>query len=236
MENPLASQNALPKPSYLHEEEIGFYVVCDDHSMLERINSLMRKRGILGVSDTAGRVHYLVDGRQGSSFVLNRIEKQLCKMADGSYSATRTCTPPRYEVEQAVNDLLRDNHVNMRLQGAKLLQYLLVEVYFSPDRLTAVTKNLYPLAVKEYGMTISQIERNLRYAIQRSSMTTGTDSNTACIHRMLQLLHEKIWNQYRSSFERNLSDSYDPVTNRPTRSIGESAAGRENGRIVFYEY
>jgi len=47
------------------DKEVGFYVVCSDRMILDKINSMMKNRGFVGISDTAGRLHYMVDARFG---------------------------------------------------------------------------------------------------------------------------------------------------------------------------
>jgi hypothetical protein len=58
------------------DEEVGFYVVCSDRMILDSINSLMKNRGYIGISDTAGRLHYMVDARSGIRAAVNQLRRK----------------------------------------------------------------------------------------------------------------------------------------------------------------
>ena len=48
-------------------DNTGIYVVCNDKSLLENINGLLTRNGMLCVRDNSGKVSYLVDGRSDKS-------------------------------------------------------------------------------------------------------------------------------------------------------------------------
>ena len=44
-------------------EKTEFFIIANDKDLLAKITNLMSRKGYVGVVDTAGRVHYLLDGR-----------------------------------------------------------------------------------------------------------------------------------------------------------------------------
>ena len=59
------------------KNEFGFYIACDDRSILKCINSMLLDNGMVGLSDTEGKVHYLIDGRRGGNYVLGRVKEKV---------------------------------------------------------------------------------------------------------------------------------------------------------------
>ncbi|NLW88416.1 MAG: hypothetical protein GXY43_01660 [Clostridiaceae bacterium] len=142
------------------EREVGFYVVCSDRMILDNINSLMRKRGMVGISDTAGRLHYLVDARTGVPSAVKRITGQALKGLDHSSLSNA-------QLLQGVENVLDRYFLDRILLGTRIARYMLVQSVRDPSLMSAVTKRLYPMAGKEFGISASQVERNLRYAFRK---------------------------------------------------------------------
>ena len=46
--------------------EAGIYVVCSDKGLLDRINRMLKRNGVIGIADAEGKFHYFVDGRQNT--------------------------------------------------------------------------------------------------------------------------------------------------------------------------
>ena len=59
------NQSARSVAYHDNQEKLAFYVAANDRDMLGKINQLLARNGCVGFTDTAGRVHYLIDGRRG---------------------------------------------------------------------------------------------------------------------------------------------------------------------------
>ena len=57
----------------LNETETGIYVVCSDEILLKTSNSMLKRKGIVGVADATGKVHYVVDARSNPGYAARRI-------------------------------------------------------------------------------------------------------------------------------------------------------------------
>jgi len=163
------------------EKEIGFYVVCSDRMILDSINSMMKNKGFVGISDTAGRMHYMVDARDGVYSAVHHITKQAFRKADDS-------TVSNTSVLETVEEVMSRYEMDRGLLGTRIIRYILVQSLRDPSLMTTVSKRLYPLAGKEFGISGSQVERNLRYTLRQISLYRQGFRN---VH-ILQHLHDEV--------------------------------------------
>lgn len=162
-------------------KEVGFYVVCSDRMILENINSMMKNRGMVGISDTAGRIHYLVDARTGIPSAVRSIAGQaLCGL---DYSALSNA-----EVLRGVQTILDRHGLDRVLLGTRIARYMLVQSVRDSSLMSAVSKKLYPMAAKEIGITASQVERNLRYTFRKMALFEGGRRNVYILNK----LHDEV--------------------------------------------
>lgn len=138
-------------------------VVCSDLSLLDNINSLLKKKGVISVADDAGSLHYIVDGRHDRRSVAHRITS-----IDPDEDAKREKEDAYLEV--CVRNVLREYGFDMSLTGSVLIYRA---VFFSYRRcvpLPPTMKDLYIENGKDLGLSYEQAERDVRYAIARSGL------------------------------------------------------------------
>jgi hypothetical protein len=61
------------RPLIFDNDAIGFYVTSSDHDLLLQIRKHLQRNGHISISDTAGRLHYIVDGTRGTPYVTRKI-------------------------------------------------------------------------------------------------------------------------------------------------------------------
>ncbi|HHT78141.1 MAG TPA: hypothetical protein GXZ67_09725 [Clostridiaceae bacterium] len=171
------------------EKEVGFYVVCSDRMILDNINSLMRKRGLLGISDTAGRVHYMVDARRGVPSVVNRITGQALKQLD--YSSLSNA-----QIIVAVDEVMQRHGLDTVLLGTRICRYILIQSTRDVSLMSSVTKRAYGLTAAEFGMTPTQVERNLRYAFRKLQIYQDGRRNAYILNKLFSELRDYIVERY----------------------------------------
>jgi hypothetical protein len=179
-----SAENYVPSTfgySLYPERETGFYVVCSDRMILDSINSMMKNKGFVGISDTAGRMHYMVDARAGAYAAVHHITKQACRKTEDS-PVSNSC------ILAAAEEVMTKYEMDRGLLGTRIIRYILVQSMRDPSLMTTVSKRLYPLAGKEFGITGSQVERNLRYSLSRVSLYRQGFRN---VH-ILQHLHDEV--------------------------------------------
>lgn len=159
------------------EKEVGFYVVCSDRMILDNVNALLKKKGLVGISDTAGRIHYMVDARTNIYAAVNHITREALRKIDLSSLSNAN-------ILDATEETLSHHHLDRTLLGTRILRCILLQSVRDPSLLTIVSKRLYPLAAKEFGISTSQVERNLRYALGRTLLHQDGLRNVHIIQRL----------------------------------------------------
>ena len=171
-----------PYPDFRSNSGKGFYIVCNDKMILENVNTLLRGRGFLGMTDMEGRIHYLVDARKNVYSAVHRIVKEV-----DDESAAPVITNAM--VLLGIEALFSRYSVDCRLTGGRILRSMLLRCARSPEYLSGVSNHLYPLVGKEFSLTSAQVERNVRYAIRKSGLPSAYSQNVAA----LKFLHENIF-------------------------------------------
>ncbi|MBR1798222.1 MAG: hypothetical protein IJ757_09490 [Clostridiales bacterium] len=145
--------------------ETGIYVVCNDNDLLKRINRMLRGRGVIGVSDAEGKFHYLVDGRGNLGNALT----QVIGLMEGSADHLATEVPNNL-VGSILRSVLIAYDFDMKLIGTgAIFEIVRRMVIYSDDYFRGV-KDLYSIAGNTLHMSYAQIERDVRYAVKRSSL------------------------------------------------------------------
>lgn len=68
----------------------------------------------------------------------------------------------------AISDLLKELGVPAHVRGYKYLRRAIEIVYETPSGMSGVTTVLYPTIAKEFGTSVSCVERAIRHAIEIS--------------------------------------------------------------------
>lgn len=171
------------------EKEVGFYIVCNDKMVLDNINSLMRKRGLLGISDTAGRVHYMVDARRGVPAAVNQITGQALKGLDHSSLSNA-------QIISAADEVMQRHGLDSVLLGTRICRYILVQSIRDATLMSSVTKRAYSLAGVEFGMTSTQVERNLRYSFRKLQIYSDGRRNAYILNKLFSELCDHLVDRY----------------------------------------
>lgn len=138
-------------------------VVCSDLSLLENINSLLKQKGVISVEDEDGVLHYIVDGRCNRSEVAGKVTSiNPCDTPDKSREDSY--------LELCVRSVLREYGFDMALIGSVLIYRAIMTSLKRGQPLPPTMKSMYCESGKEYNLSLEQCERDVRYAITRSSL------------------------------------------------------------------
>ncbi len=153
----IASEQRL---SVERRQEWGFYLVSSSRELLQHIEGIMNRDGLFGVMDSEGRVHYLVDARKGYPYAARQIFSTANRLIQEKNLSVSNGTQ---SLEDAITTVLERYDFNHKLRGYHLLFSMLKLVV--PDRslLDPISKRLYPKIARLYGLTVNQVERNVRY-------------------------------------------------------------------------
>lgn len=146
------------------QETIAFYVAADNQELLNKIYHLMEGKGMVGVKDGYGHFHYLVDGRKGAPFVARRLE-------DMSRILLREAISDSH-MEEAnaafyVDAVLACYPFDRSLQGYEYLRHILISVALDPSTRICLSKKLYPETARFFKVRAAQVERNIRYSLDK---------------------------------------------------------------------
>jgi hypothetical protein len=173
-------------PNRYQKSELGFYIATNDQDILRQINNIMQRSGYFGLMDTAGRLHYVVDGRRGVPFASRRI----IEATDRLLLDHQTITSPILSgLCLYVDPILTGHGIKPELKGYQYLRCLLLLAGLDETRLRPISKTLYPDVAKQYGVSINQVERDIRYALERTDLQRMGLTPTAAIVR---LYHELV--------------------------------------------
>jgi hypothetical protein len=150
--------------------------------------------GILGLADTEGKMQYLIDGRRGGNYVMDRVKEKVMTLRESPTGKT-TDVEDAY-VEHAISSVIGKYGFSESLTGTQILRKLLFHLYKDPGLLRSAAKRLYPLVAPEFPMTPSQVERNLRYAIKKSSKLKEETKVTFVLRKLLDQTMEEVLRQY----------------------------------------
>lgn len=176
-----------------HAKEYGFYIACDDRSILNCVNAMLLNHGMVGISDTDGKTHFLIDGRRGGNYVLQQVKENVLTLRE-TFRATGD-----YEdvlIQQAIERVL-DRYVFPRtLMGTELIRFALGKLYKEPKLIKCVSKGLYVVVGETYQISAQQVERNIRYAVKKSRTIPGTNGLQSVLRFLREEVVEEVMVQY----------------------------------------
>lgn len=179
------------------KSEYGFYIACDDRSILKCVNAMLLNSGMVGLSDTEGKVHYLIDGRRGGNYVLGRVKEKVLPLREPSTSESE------YEdaiVYRAIDAVLEQYGFVQTLTGTRILRFLVFRLYRDPRLLKCAVKSLYPLARPEFQMSSAQVERNIRYAIKKSLKMKEETRVILILRKLLDKTMDEVLERYGRAY------------------------------------
>ncbi len=143
--------------------QVEMSVVCSDLSLLESINSLLRQKGVIVVEDESGGLHYIVDGRHERYKVPGRVT---------AINPRKTSEKEREKayLELCIKSVLREYGFDMALVGTVIISRAFFAAFSSNLPIPTTMKSLYCETGEEFGLSYEQSERDVRYAIAKSSL------------------------------------------------------------------
>lgn len=141
-------------------EKVGnnIVVVCDDQSILDRVNCLLCRGGIISMTDIDGKTQYLVDARDQREMCTDRLDSII-----DNISASDN------QLLKIIEELLCEFDFNFALIGTRIFAEMIRDTVINMD-LSKNMKQYYLNASERYAMSNVQVERDVRYALSRSKL------------------------------------------------------------------
>ena len=140
-------------------------VVCSDLSLLDNINTLLKQNGIIAFEDDYGVLHYIVDGRDNRKEAAGKVTS----ISSNEKKKTEKGQEEAF-LDVCVRTVMREYGFDPALIGSTLIYNAICNSLRKGTPLPPTMKCLYLEMGESLGLSYLQAERDVRYAIIRSSL------------------------------------------------------------------
>lgn len=158
------SSNTLEKHKVSINDQISICIACTDDSILDEVNTLMKDTGIISISNTTGGVQFIVDARYSKTEALVRLHNFLIDCG-------REKNVNKYEVSRNmpyIEAVLNAYNMNHKYIGTKLVGDIIDMILQGEITNRMTLKHVYIVLASYTGQSYYQVERDIRYALERS--------------------------------------------------------------------
>ena len=166
-----------------NSQEIGIYVVCDNNQIMREINHMLRRRGMISITDTAGHMHYMIDARTNPALAGERLKE----IIDTGILYDGTDSDSLLTVSKLASLIIDEYDFDWMLIGTNMLYETIVRGVISDIGPNGNFKEIYLELASRYGVSTEQVQRNIRYAVRQSALG---DSDGKCRQIISYLLGE----------------------------------------------
>lgn len=146
------------------KKSIEFYIAANNHDLLRSVDRIMAGKGLMSFKDQSGKYHYLVDGRRGAPYAAENIDQMAKIILDNK---GRNLEEEELNAEFYVDSVLSCYLFDQSLKGYRYIRYILIQITLNPSLNHSLSKNIYPLCAKAFSVNSAQVERNIRYCLER---------------------------------------------------------------------
>lgn len=101
-------------------------------------------------------------------FELPELEKKILESTNEIKTTGKTIDLYHNNLQIAITNVLHELGVPSHIKGYSYIRESITEVFFNPDMIGGITKELYPKIAEEFNTTVSRVERAIRHAIEVS--------------------------------------------------------------------
>lgn len=127
----------------------------------KNMQSLLKGMEFLGTARSSDEAYNMINGNAGSDVVLVYV-----KRASGDTEPLDDTYMEKKSLETQVTDIIHEIGVPAHIKGYQYLRTAIVMCVEDMERLSSITKLLYPTIAKKYKTTSSRVERAIRHAIE----------------------------------------------------------------------
>ena len=156
--------------------------------LIENVNKTLKRKGIIGVTDSTGSTRYYLDGRRGMTDTANQITNAVSELKDNIYDDDSQYWSSLYDI--AAKRVFFKYDIDLSYIGSSVLYSMVRDTVESDFRMPTNLKDMWALSEQCYGMSYSQMVRNVRYAISQSvlaKMRSRAAINFLAIEIMIEL-------------------------------------------------
>lgn len=174
-------------------DSIGFHITSSDHELLIQVRKHLQRNGYLAISDTAGRLHYIMDGTRGVPYAARRVLESVERLAEASDQTRLENERHLPEVVEAVLDRFGFRN---ELKGRAFLREILTRAATDERQANPSCKIVYPETAEYFHVSAAHVERDIRYACACARKTApwpeslGTGNNACISYLCLEVRRE----------------------------------------------
>ena len=101
-------------------------------------------------------------------FELPELERKILECTNEIKSSSKTLDLYHNNLQIAITNVLHELGVPSHIKGYSYIRQSITEVFYHPDVVGGITKELYPKIAEEFNTTVSRVERAIRHAIEVS--------------------------------------------------------------------
>lgn len=153
-------------PLYNSARDVGLYVISDNDMLMENVNRVLERKGIIGITDATGSVRYFVDGR-------SEIDKTVERVKDAVTDYGADCLDDEFPIRDKMLDTVAHkvfvaHGFDFSLIGSHILYVLVWNMLDDEDYAKCSLKELCMASSEQFDMSYDQMVRNIRYSISKS--------------------------------------------------------------------
>ncbi|MCQ2532647.1 MAG: hypothetical protein MJ093_08080 [Saccharofermentans sp.] len=148
----------------------GIYVVCSDKELLDKINRMLKRQGIVGMTDGEGKLHYMVDARSSPGSAARQLNEIISSAQNSAIVGDDAYIPEEVAsaiLDETIESVFGFYEFDSSLIGVKIMHFIVRYMLLRGTGYRNM-KELYLAAGWEMHLSYAQIERNVRYAISKS--------------------------------------------------------------------
>jgi len=101
-------------------------------------------------------------------FELPELERKILECTDEVKKGPKNIELYHNNLQIAVTNVLHELGVPSHIKGYSYIRESILEIFFNPEMIGGITKELYPKIANEFNTTVSRVERAIRHAIEVS--------------------------------------------------------------------
>ena len=101
-------------------------------------------------------------------FELPELERKILESFDEIKPSSKSIDLYHNNLQIAITNILHELGVPSHIKGYSYIRESVLKVFFNPDMIGGITKELYPKIAEEFNTTVSRVERAIRHAIEVS--------------------------------------------------------------------
>ena len=101
-------------------------------------------------------------------FELPELERKILECTNEIKQGPKTIDLYHNNLQIAVTNVLHELGVPSHIKGYSYIRESIMEIFYNPDMVGGITKELYPKIAQEFNTTVSRVERAIRHAIEVS--------------------------------------------------------------------